>query len=284
MNFREENTHEDFPALDTRVSRAELPTLQQAFKTFSAASARLEAKYEQLLSETEDLRRKLDESQREIQRRERLAMLGETAAALAHEVRNPLGSMKLILSLLRQDVSEVAGAPELVEALDRSVNRMDGVISNILRFSRGQRLSMAPVNMHALLREELEHLNSESLEVRLSLEGSPFLCGNEDGLRQVIRNLATNAQQALRGKGKISLSVRGTEQEDLQLVFRDSGPGIAPEVLARAFEPFVTTRTEGTGLGLAVSRQVIEAHGGTIRVHNDAGAVFELRLPRAAAA
>mgnify|MGYP000163471721 CR=1 FL=1 len=266
-------------------SNAERVSLERAMQRFYAAGARLEAKYESLHREVEELRRRLREKDAEIARSARLAMLGETAAAIAHEVRNPLGSIKLFLSLLRQDVSDRAESLRLVDQINRSVLALDNVVNNILHFAKNRTLQFSPLNLHSLLQEQISMLlsgESKGLQVVLDLKGNPYVRASECGMRQVFYNILLNAAQAMCFQG--TLIVRSSDLPDggLELTIKDNGPGVREDILAKIFEPFVTTRPQGTGLGLAIARQIIEQHQGSIEVKNANGAVFILRLPRVA--
>jgi signal transduction histidine kinase len=213
---------------------------------------------------------------------ENLAVLGKAAAFLAHEVKNPLGSIKLFVSLLRQDLKQQEGSLELVDHIEKSVHNLDQIVTNILWFAKGSPGKASLVNLHSLLHERVHGFQAASPEVKfiLALEGGPFLQGHETGLRQVVDNLLFNAIQAMRAKGTVSISTRDDGADFVRILVRDSGPGIPDENLSQLFNPFFTTRSEGTGLGLAIVKQIIAAHQGDIRVYNDTGAVFELGLPR----
>ncbi len=257
--------------------------LEQAFERFNEASKRLEVRYEALLKETEALREQVREKDLAIKRSEKLSMLGETAAAIAHEVRNPLGAMKLFVSLLQRDMADRPESSKLLSHIDQNISTLDHVVSNILQFAKKQTVSFSPVNLHSILREQVEHfrLGPVSSVITMDLEGEPFIMGSEHSLRQVFYNLLLNAQQATRYQGRITVISRRSGNGELELRVRDNGPGIDASVLQKVFDPFVTTKNEGTGLGLAVVRQIVEEHGGTITATNNGGAEFTIRFSRA---
>lgn len=264
------------------VSQNDFGLLEQAFHRFSEASSKLELRYKLLLDDTNLLREKLRQKDLELQRSERLATLGKTAAALAHEVRNPLGAIKLFLSLLRQDLADRPASVELVDQISVSVDTLDSFVSNILQFSRESRIKFAPLNLHAIIQEQCSHLaalEKESLQVKLDLHSAPFIVGDEHGLRRVFNNLFINAYQALNGRGQ--LNITSYDRKDrIVVVVADNGPGIDQAILDSLFDPFVTTKNSGNGLGLAVVRQVLEQHHGSIAVRNNNGAQFTVTLPR----
>lgn len=260
-----------------------LKLLEAAFTRFNETGERLEARYQALLQETEDLRHQLREKEKEVKRSEKLATLGETAAAIAHEVRNPLGAIKLFLSLLRRDVHTIPSAVTLVDQIDTSITSLDHVVENILQFSRGKPLTFAPVNLQAIVLEQIEMLRPRAMgrdAMACTVEGSPFLIANEVALRQIMHNLIQNALQATRQNGRITINIADRDSTHLELTVQDSGSGIPEHLLATVFDPFVTTKNEGTGLGLAIVHQLVSQHHGTVSVENRDGARFVVVLPR----
>jgi signal transduction histidine kinase len=259
--------------------------LEQAFERFTEASKRLETRYEALLTETEQLRQQVREKDLAIKRAEKLSMLGETAAAIAHEVRNPLGAMKLFVSLLKRDMADRPESAKILSHVDQNISTLDHVVSNILQFAKKQNSAFSPVNVHSIIREQAEHflLSPSSSKITLDLQGEAFIMGCEHALRQVFYNILLNAQQATRYSGEISVATANSGNWSLEVRIKDSGSGIDEAMVEKIFDPFVTTKNEGTGLGLAVVRQIIEEHGGTISARNVNGAEFTLTLPRAQA-
>lgn len=260
--------------------------LREAFQRFKNASEKLQRKYELLLGETKLLRAQLAAKEDEMKRAERLAMLGETAAGIAHEVRNPLGAIKLFVSLLRQDLAEQQGPLELVLQIEKSITCLDNVVSNILQFSKDSKPVFAPVNLHAIIREQLTQFAAThgGVQLRQALEGNPFIQGNEAGLRQVIYNLVLNALQAAGADGTVEVACRDDETGRVMLTVRDDGKGIDPGVLDRMFEPFVSTKNEGTGLGLAIVKRIADQHGAALGALNKGGAEFTVTFTRGAQA
>lgn len=264
------------------TNQNEFGLLEQAFQRFNEASSKLETKYKLLLEDTNILREKLRQKDLELQRNERLATLGKTAAALAHEVRNPLGAIKLFLSLLRHDLHDRPESTELIDQISISISTLDSVVSNILQFSRDSRAIFAPLNLHAIIQEQcalLKPLEAETFKLMLDLHASPFIIGDEHGLRRVFSNLFINACQALNGIGQLRI-VTADQGSNVSITVTDNGPGITESLLETIFDPFVTTKNSGNGLGLAVVRQVVEQHSGSIVARNNCGAEFVVTLPR----
>ncbi len=276
--------------LAQQISTEKLTTqqaLQAAFRQFDEAGKRLEQKYETLLKETKVLRAQLAAKEDEIKRAERLAMLGETAAGIAHEVRNPLGAIKLFVSLLKQDLQNQAGPLELVKEIEKSITSLDNVVSNILHFSKDAKQVFAPVNMQALLREQINQINTVSgagSRIECEMSGNPYIQGHESGLRQAVYNLLLNAAQAAGPEGTVKACCRDGQEGEMLVTIADSGPGIPQAVFDRIFDPFVSTKNEGTGLGLAIVKRIVDQHKGEIRVRNCGGAEFTLVFKRRSAA
>jgi two-component system sensor histidine kinase HydH len=254
---------ESLTAREERVT-----ALLGAFEQFRRASERLEERYAVLKSETEQLRRQIREKDIAIKKAEKLATLGEAAAAIAHEVRNPLGAMKLLVSLIKEDVAGKPDTTVLVDQMGRSIESLEHVVTNILHFSAGKKLVLAPVNIHALVHECAEQLRAQSphtLHVVTALEGNPFIRGAEHALRQIITNLCMNGVQAMKQHGTLTLVCKEVGDHTV-LTVRDTGPGFPAAVRERLFEPFVTTKNEGTGLGLAIVKKIVDEHGASISI------------------
>ena len=260
-----------------------LKLLEEAFRRFNETGERLEGRYQALLLETEDLRKRLKEKEEQVKRSERLATLGQTAAAIAHEVRNPLGAMTLFLSLLRRDVVGMPSTVALVDQIEKSMGTLNHVVENILQFSRERPISFSPINLHAVVLEVVSCLKPRggvTAMIECQVNGDPFILANEASMRQIIHNLLLNALQATRFEGLVSISVNDIDQEQVQIEVRDNGPGIPTDMLDSIFDPFVTTKNEGTGLGLAIVHRLVTQHHGSISLENSKGACFRIQLPR----
>lgn len=231
-----------------------------------------------------------------LKQRDRLAALGEMAAGLAHEIRNPLGAIKASAQFLAEpDESEPAAAdPGMTEFLDiivEEVDRLNRVVSSFLDYARPSTGDPAPTDVNAVVRRTVQLLANDldGLETELELvDELPRVRIDAERLRQVLINLCQNAAQAMEGQGTLSVrtrehlrSEREGERRWVELWVADTGPGIPQKVLANLFVPFVTTKNRGTGLGLAISQRIVNAAGGHIEVrsHHDVGTTFVVRLP-----
>lgn len=258
--------------------------LAQMLERFNESSEKLEQRHTALMEEVEELREQLQRKEEEIKRSERLAMLGETAAALAHEVRNPLGAITLFLSMLKSDVDDRPQAIELVDEIEKSVASLDHVVSNVLHFAKSSKLQRGPVNIHSVLREVHTHfasLYAPAATIELAVQGNPFVVADDQALRQCLYNIITNALQVTGYRGTIRIAADDrSDSEGVVITVSDDGPGVPEQMRSRIFEPFTSGRSGGTGLGLSIVKRIIEAHGGTITVANMPGAEFTISLPR----
>lgn len=264
--------------------------LTVAFEKFSEVSRMLETQYQALRSETESLRVRIKQKDEQIARATRLATLGETAAALAHEIRNPLCALKLFLSLLKDEVQPSPAALDLVQHMTRTMEALDNVIENVLHFAKDNSRTFSPLNVHAVLKEcalWLMQIRPEGIDVQLDSSGDPFILGNEHALRQVFTNLLKNSSEAMAQGGVVRVSCSSADDMRCRVVIEDEGLGFPEEILSSPFEPFQTNKRQGTGLGLAVVRKILESHHAEISVSNQKpprrGASIEILFNRMAA-
>ncbi len=238
-----------------------------------------------------------------VKERDRLAALGEMAAGLAHEIRNPLGAIKGAAQLLMtSDGSSRAQAPsaegrEFLEIIVEEANRLNNVVTRFLDYARAERpgregadkvdLNHVVRKTEQLLRQEPQIKNVE-LRVRLD-EQLPLIAGDPESLMQVFLNLGQNAMQAMPDGGTLEILSTRRRRSRLgygqfaEVRFRDTGHGIPRDRLKKLFIPFYTTKQKGTGLGLAISHRIINEHGGTIEVRSTIGqgSTFSVFLPAA---
>ncbi|MGH7136829.1 MAG: two-component system sensor histidine kinase NtrB, partial [Pirellulales bacterium] len=222
----------------------------------------------------------------ELRRSERLASLGMLLTGVAHEVRNPLAAIRSTVQLW-QRMPDQSRTPDSLDAVIRAVDRLNETVTQLLYFSRVDATEREPVDVNGLVRETLELFAAQASEQQVSLrtdlsDDVGDIMASPSALRQALVNLTTNALQAMPGGGQLEVTTRSNENRDaVSIDFADSGRGIAPEVKAHLFEPFFTTRPEGTGLGLALCREIVVQHDGTIEcVESDLGARFRIELPR----
>ncbi|MBI2216881.1 MAG: hypothetical protein HYU51_06245 [Candidatus Rokubacteria bacterium] len=230
--------------------------------------------------------RELSALEAEMERRERLAALGDVAAAFAHEVRNPLNAVSMGLQRL---ASEFVPEPaeeygRFVSVIQGEVRRLNTIVEQFIALARPLPLKPARFALGDLFGELAALLEPEARRagVTLAVEGGGVasIVADRDRLKQVLLNLVLNAIQAMGGSGRVAISAERA-RDGVVLAVADTGPGIAPEALARVFDPYFTTKRGGLGLGLTIARRIVEAHGGAIDVESHAGrgTRFRVRLP-----
>jgi signal transduction histidine kinase len=269
-------------AVATNAARIE--ELGGIIRVYSDLTEKLQSSHAQLQQTVQSLRNELSEKNRQLERRKRLAALGEMAAGMAHEIRNPLGGIELYASMLARDVAQQPGSLQLVTKISSGVKRLEMLVSQVLQFSREIQPQFARADLSELVDQSVE-LAGERLhqEIDCRVNGprpmpvrvDPLLIG------QAILNLLINAIEAVGDCGKIDIAWSAEDSDGrFRLSIRDSGPGIPSDVLDRIFNPFFTTKETGTGLGLAIVHRIAEAHEGTITAANapHGGAIFEIRI------
>jgi signal transduction histidine kinase len=207
----------------------------------------------------------------ELRRSEHLASLGLLVAQVAHEVRNPLAGIRSTVQLWQRLPGE-SQTPESMQAVVTAVDRLDELLTSLLQFSRAEGHDQQPVDINAVVRESLELLRAQATQQHVLLELNldpqvPTILGSAKALRQVVLNLATNALQAMPHSGRLTCRTRSAA-DAVECEIADTGPGIDPNVRSRLFEPFFTTRTQGTGLGLALCREIVLQHNGRIELES----------------
>ncbi len=248
--------------------------LIKAFDAFSKTSAELIEYYAVL-------ERRIAELTEQLERSRRLAAIGEMAATLAHEIRNPLAGISLSVSMLEKKVRD-PGARELIENIRAGVNRMESIIGDILNFAQDISLNKVQVSWRNLSRRMQKFLVPalEGKDITLSVSDEEVrFSADPDYLERALLNVLDNAVDAVGDKGQIWLSceVRGGR---VGISVRDTGPGFPEGVMGRLCEPFFTTKTKGTGLGLAITSRIVEAHGGEVEFGNwEKGAEVVIWLP-----
>lgn len=220
--------------------------------------------------------------ERRSRQEDRLRVMGELAAEMAHEIRNPLGSIELMVSLLEQDIPRESSGLTLIDRLRSAVQSMNHTVSNVLLFTREIQLKKKATRLPELVsRAEtaiLAHMTRQNLSLNRSLPDI-VLSLDPELMQQALANLLLNAAQASPVRGTISIHGE-SDDNHLQLTIRDQGPGISEEIKNKLFTPFFTTKNSGTGLGLAMVKRVLEAHNGEIScLPGKGGASFRIRLP-----
>jgi signal transduction histidine kinase len=281
--------------------RADVGALERAFAGFTLATRRLEGEYAALRERVARLAAELDEKNRlladarerarrlegEALRQNRLAAMGETAAMLAHEVRNPLGAMELFTGLLLQDLHDRPDARRLAEQVASGIADLNHLVTNLLEFTRTRDPRTEPVDCRALVEDALRYTvdlqPTGRIDVTRTHPTRPVVAlADPDLLRSVLLNLIRNALQAMASGGTLGVST-GARDGRATIAIADTGPGIPAAAREEIFRPFHTTRTKGTGLGLTVARGLVTAMGGTLSLESEVGvgSTFTVTLPGA---
>lgn len=237
---------------------------------------------------------RLEKLEEMAKRTEKFAAMGEMAANIAHEIRNPLGSIELFASLLKKDLKNEKNR-DRVSHIIGSVRNMDNKISNLLLFARKQKSSMKKININDVLNEVLKFskqiIEKENIILTVNHENvDPIIKGDAEMLKQVFLNLILNALQAMPEGGNLHIETKVSDKtkekkeiddSKVEIKFIDTGIGIPHEYIQKIFDPFFSTREGGTGLGLVIVHNIVDIHGGSIDVesNNGKGTFFNITFP-----
>jgi signal transduction histidine kinase len=265
--------------------------LLEVLVRYNEATERLRLSHDVLRREVARLTAELEQKNRELERRQRLAMLGEMAAGVAHEIRNPLGGISLYADVLAEDLADRPEQVAVVLRMQRGIRVLNRIVEDMLLFARDLRIDARPHVLVDLVRAAVDLLGHETGRSGLRvvadesrLEAPVVVDGNL--ITRSLLNLILNSAQAAEGRAAASLRITAewaVGQPTVAVILEDTCGGIAEEDLPRIFVPFFTRRDQGTGLGLAIVHRAIEAHGGAIAAWNNdvGGATFRFTLPAA---
>ena len=235
----------------------------------------------------------LEVTQRQLFQAEKLAALGKLSAGIAHEIRNPLTSIKILIYSLADPGASDASREKDLKVIESEIERVNKIIRQFLDFARPRPPSLEKGDARKLISETLAlvgyEIESQGIQVEREDEGDlPPVAMDREQMKQVLLNLILNSLQAMPGGGKLTIQTilspfreRGEVGEAVEIGVRDTGGGIPAEIQERIFEPFFSTKEEGIGLGLSVAQRIVEEHGGRIRVESaeGKGTIFSIILP-----
>jgi two-component system, NtrC family, sensor histidine kinase HydH len=253
---------------------------QRLTRQYRETAGQLELSYDHLKSQADQILT----IEEQLRRADRLSALGELAAGMAHEIRNPLASIRGTAEILQDGVAADDPRREFGRILIRETDRLNRVVQDFLDFARPAPADHARLDLNQLVQEilNLVTFQAEKSGVRVEfLPGSvPVIAGDGEKLKQAFLNLALNAVQAMPQGGRLGVVTEATTGR-VVLSFQDTGAGIPAAELDRIFDPFFTTRRNGTGLGLAITCRIVRSHGGTIEVDSQIGrgSAFRVYLP-----
>lgn len=249
--------------------------LQKTAQGLEESCQKLQRQSERIITVEEKLRRS-----------EKLSTLGEMAAVLAHEIRNPLGSIRGTAEILRDDYKPGDPKHEFIEIQIKETERLNRVVEDFLQMARPQPADIRPCAVQEELETIVTLINNDARERKIKLVLQPPAVPvtiNADGekLRQAFLNVIINALQATPAGGSVIIVTSVYQTALCEIQFRDTGAGIDAETMERIWEPFFTTKPDGTGLGMAITKKIIESHGGTMMVESDVGhgTTVTVRLP-----
>jgi signal transduction histidine kinase len=231
--------------------------------------------------------------------RDRLAALGEMAAAIAHEVKNPLAGIEVMAGLLKRQLAGNEDALSILNDIIKEAKMANAIVIEVLDFVRPIRLQVEHIALSAVIRDAISmaesHVPRRAIDVVSALpEDLPCIQGDPHQLRQIFTNLLTNAFEAMDGRGQVIIAAAQLAAEEeiavgsgvkavpmIQVEVADNGPGVTPDVMDKMFSPFFTTKPQGSGLGLAIVRKIVDAHDGRIDVsaRAEGGVRFRVTLP-----
>ena len=229
--------------------------------------------------------------------RDRLAALGEMAAAIAHEVKNPLAGIEVMAGILKRQLPDSEDAQTILGDIIKEAKMANAIVIEVLDFVRPIRLQVEQIALSEVVDDAIataeSHAARGAVQIALTMPGDlPNLQGDTHQLRQLFTNLLVNAFEALGGTGEVYIAAHALAEEEsgpgvenagpmIEVTVSDTGPGIPAEVIDRIFSPFFTTKPQGSGLGLAIVRKIVDAHDGRIDVgaRPGGGTVFSVTLP-----
>jgi two-component system, NtrC family, sensor histidine kinase HydH len=240
-----------------------------------------------IVNRIREVSQELDAARREVLQAERLAAVGGLAAGVAHELRNPLTSIKLLLQHACRQSGEITLQESKARLILDEISRLESTIQGLLDFARPPALSRTRHDLRTTLNRGLNLIDGRCRQQQIKVNSvfsdtHLWVNGNSEQLHQVFVNLLINGIEAMPSGGTLSV-VAGhvIKGSSVRLEVSDTGTGIEATTLSRLFEPFVTTKEKGTGLGLAISRRIVDSHGGTMRAANrlEGGAIFTVEIP-----
>jgi signal transduction histidine kinase len=249
----------------------------------------IDSQLQHIVAKVEDVAERLQRQQRDMIRAEQLSAVGQLAASVAHEVRNPLSGIKLLVEAALRPRNPLPLSNEDLQVIHRELARVEQIVQGLLNFARLPAPSRTTCDIRPLIAQAIELVNARArqqlVEIVVVTPEEPVL-GDVDPnlLGTVLVNLLLNAIDAMPQGGTLTIALTTAESGTIECTVSDSGTGIPSDMIERLFEPFSSTKATGTGLGLSICRRIIEEHGGQIAAENrpEGGARFLLRLPGAA--
>ncbi|MGM0402635.1 MAG: two-component system sensor histidine kinase NtrB [Thermodesulfobacteriota bacterium] len=212
----------------------------------------------------------------QMKRVERLAAVGEMAAGLTHEIKNPLASLTGSIQMLRESIAYDPAHDKLMQIVLREADRLSTLVTEFLMFSRPQVGNVQDIRIDSVIEDVVSLFRKDPafqnrIEIETSLGAKHYIRIDTEHFRQVIWNLLNNAAEAIDGSGKIGLSLSPAGRDDVKITVEDNGIGISPENIGSIFDPFFSTKVRGTGLGLSIVQQIVGLYGGLVHIQSEPG-------------
>jgi signal transduction histidine kinase len=221
----------------------------------------------------------------QLSRAERLSSLGEMVAGISHEIRNPLGIIRSSAELLKKKLDKTDPTNTIPDVIVEEANRLNNIITDFLNYAKPHPPNFSPCRIDEIIEKNITFLDpqleAQGYNINKRYDGSiPPISADPDMMYQVFLNILINAMQAMPGGGEIQVEIQ-SDASFVNIVFKDKGKGIPQEMLEKIWDPFFTTKETGTGLGLGIVKNIIEAHSGTIQIENRPiyGAQVTIKLP-----
>ena len=233
---------------------------------------------------------RLEQLEEREQLRDRLAAVGEMAAAIAHEVKNPLAGIEVNAGLLRRKIPDLPDVQQMLAGIITDAKMANAIVQEVLEFVRPMRLQVGRISLTDAVQAAVQHAETKArrgaVDVAVQLpDHLPQIQADEHQITQLLTNLLINAYEAMEGPGHVRIRASGTRLDDggsgreaVLLEVADDGPGMPRDVADRIFEPFYTTKPQGSGLGLAIVRKIIDAHDGRLDLHTTPGGGTAIRV------
>ncbi len=231
------------------------------------------------------VRQRHEKTQIELERSLRLSLVGQMAAGVAHEIKNPLASIKGAVEIISDNATAPKDRDEFKQIVVGEIRRIDGTVQEFLEFARPKETKLIPLDFTSALQTSLRQMENQIQSAGLTLNADIApnirIKGDAEKLHQVVLNIVLNAIQASSAGSSIDISLSAVPNTAAILAIRDHGHGIDPTARERIFEPFYTTKASGTGLGLAIVKAIVDAHGGSITIDapTDGGTLVKLTFP-----
>jgi signal transduction histidine kinase len=258
--------------------------LQVVLDAWHTATSRLQQTHEALRHEVKRLTDELEIKNRELARKNRLADLGQMASHVAHELRNGLMPLTLYMSLLRRRLDDDAKTLDILDKVDAGFTALEAIVNDLLQFTSHRDPLWGKFDLRILVEEVCESLGlqlaAQNITTDLDVPAGLSVLADRDMLRRALLNLILNALDVMPDGGELTITALAT-RHGVELEVADSGPGIVQSRESRLFEPFYTTKSGGTGLGLTIVERIAAAHGGDVNACNcpQGGAAFTIRIP-----